>query len=130
MAFSFKVRVHKRGAIVEGRADHVMDEAAEATEREVAQHGEIEVQKQLARHLKHPTGRYQSSIHTRSFGAFHEVSDGGIVYGPWLEGTGSRNAPVTRFRGYHSFRKAQAALERKAEDIADREVDRYTRRID
>jgi hypothetical protein len=32
------------------------------------------------------------------------------VYGPWLEGVGSRNFPVTRFRGYHAFRVAAQEL--------------------
>jgi hypothetical protein len=34
------------------------------------------------------------------------VNDRGIVYGPWLEGVGSRNFPKTRFKGYASFRRA------------------------
>jgi hypothetical protein len=43
----------------------------------------------------------------------------GPVYGPWLEGVGSRNA-TTRFKGYRAFRKAANALERHIEDLGDR----------
>ena len=38
-------------------------------------------------------------------------------YGPWLEGTGSRNL-TTRFKGYHSFRLAGQTLDGLAEGIA------------
>jgi hypothetical protein len=40
------------------------------------------------------------------------------TYGPWLEGTGSRNL-TTRFHGYHGFRLAGQELDRAAQDIAD-----------
>jgi hypothetical protein len=40
------------------------------------------------------------------------------TYGPWLEGTGSRNE-TTRFKGYHGYRKAAQELDRVAGDLAD-----------
>lgn len=126
----FKLHVRKRGPILEGRADHVMDEAANAVEDKVAKEAYDKVQQNLAARLKHPTGRYQGSIRVRSLGSLHEVTDGGIIYGPWLEGVGSRNAPVTRFPGYHSFRKAEQTAEQAAGRIADDVVDHYARRID
>lgn len=45
------------------------------------------------------------------------VHDGGSVYGPWLEGQGSRNYPVTRFEGYDSARKATEKVNAKAEEV-------------
>jgi hypothetical protein len=62
-------------------------------------------------------------VHVRREYGSHVVSDGGWsgpVYGPWLEGIGSRNAPVTRFRGYHAFRKASEALQRRIAGMGDR----------
>jgi hypothetical protein len=41
------------------------------------------------------------------------------MYGPWLEGTGSRNE-TTRFKGYHGFREAGLALDTEAEAVASR----------
>lgn len=38
------------------------------------------------------------------------------MYGPWLEGTGSRNF-TTRYKGYHGFRKATQDLLARAEAI-------------
>ncbi|MGV9803926.1 hypothetical protein ACWDTP_38425, partial [Mycobacterium sp. NPDC003449] len=59
----------------------------------------------------------------------YEVNDGGVVYGPWLEGTGSRNAPVTRFRGYATFRRVKAMIDRRAPGIAQRLLRRYIGRM-
>ena len=50
------------------------------------------------------TGNYRRNISSRVSGMHAVISDGGVVYGPWLEGVGSRNA-VTRFKGYGSFRR-------------------------
>ena len=55
---------------------------------------------------------------------------GGAVYGPWLEGVGSRNA-TTRFKGYWAFRKATSALDHAIEEIGDRLFrSRYHRRLE
>lgn len=40
------------------------------------------------------------------------------TYGPWLEGTGSRNL-TTRFKGYHGMRKAAQVLNGMAEAIGE-----------
>lgn len=51
------------------------------------------------------------------------VSDGGPdagrtgLYGPWLEGQGSRNYPVTRFKGYNSARDAADTINAKVDAI-------------
>ena len=47
------------------------------------------------------------------------VTSGNAMYGPWLEGTGSRNA-TTRFKGYHGYRLASQVTRRvKRRAIAD-----------
>ncbi len=57
--------------------------------------------------IRHPTPYYETQL------AIHRVSptmagvtDRGVVYGPWLEGTSSRNR-TTRFRGYSALRRAR-----------------------
>ena len=58
------------------------------------------------------------------------VNDAGIIYGWWLEGIGSRNFPVTRFRGYFSFKRAAATLRVQAPKIAERLLrQRYLERL-
>lgn len=73
-------------------------------------------------HFKNPTGFYESNVRIRRTSTGREVWDGGWagpVYGPWLEGNGSRNN-TTRFKGYHSFRNAARALENRIEEMGDR----------
>lgn len=109
------VRFH--GELFDGRAagavQAFLDEAVEA----VADAGANLVLDELAGSLQNPTGFYESRIRTerRQDDAF--VTDSGVVYGPWLEGVGSRNAS-SRFKGYRSFREATQHLEQDAAEIA------------
>jgi len=63
------------------------------------------VHQMMDQSFKHPTPYYETQVAMRS--TMHEViiGDRGIIYGPWLEGTGSRNA-TTRFKGYSHWRRA------------------------
>lgn len=49
-------------------------------------------------------GRYRQSIHHQVQGLHGRIDDGKVVYGPWLEGTSSRNQR-TRFKGYSVWRR-------------------------
>lgn len=53
------------------------------------------------------------------------IHDGGSVYGPWLEGQGSRNFPVTRFKGYDSAREAAEKVGAQADEIGEPVVVRF-----
>lgn len=54
------------------------------------------------------TGNYERTVRKVIKDGDMVVTDEGIVYGNWLEGTSSRNH-ATRFKGYWSFRKAAQA---------------------
>ena len=54
-------------------------------------------------------GNYRRHLQTRTKGLRATLSDGGVVYGPWLEGTSNRNN-TTRFKGYRQFRKTSQWL--------------------
>lgn len=71
------------------------------------------------------TGRYVSHINIRREADSWVVNDAGVVYGPWLEGTGSRNYPVTVFPGYFSARRAVEELEPIASLIAGERIDKF-----
>jgi hypothetical protein len=61
----------------------------------------------LDRSIRHPTPYYETQlVNQRVEPTLHRVHDRGVVYGPWLEGTSSRNR-TTRFRGYSSLRRAR-----------------------
>jgi len=75
-----------------------------------------------AAHGYRHTGHYARSINGRMVSNLHGViSDSGVVYGPWLEGVGSRNQ-ATRFKGYAIFRRTRDKLQRLSRDILDKHV--------
>ncbi|NGO68519.1 hypothetical protein [Streptomyces boncukensis] len=122
------IQVRVRGPLFDGRAARAAADYSDEVEKQVAEEGARMVHQRLRQVLKHPTGYYQSQVRVRAAGGRHVVSDGGVIYGPWLEGTGSRNFPETRFRGYATFRRTQALLDRKARNIAEQLFSRRYRR--
>lgn len=117
--FEIRFKSRSQGPISNGSIhDHVADYEEDVAEA-LADAGQRLMLARLAKVLRHPTGYYESRIDTRQIGHNRfEVHDSGIVYGPWLEGTGSRNSPVTRFPGYHSFSIVEEQLKRKRGGIA------------
>ena len=72
--------------------------------------------------LRHPTGHYESQVQCHQVDSLNEqVDDGGIIYGPWLEGTGSRNR-TTRFKGYATFRRTGQQLDSEVGRIAEEKM--------
>lgn len=122
-------RVSVHGPVFDGRALAALDDYTEAVAADVAEQGFKDIHFTLSRVLKHPTGHYQSQIRDRSFGTTHVLYDNRVIYGWWLEGVGSRNAPVTRFEGYFTFRRVAQALNRKAKGIAEGTLHRYIGRM-
>lgn len=92
--------------------------------REVADYGKYLVLTRLSQVLRNPTGYYESQIRVDRVEKFFELSDNNVIYGPWLEGTGSRNAE-TNFPGYHTMSTVTRQLDQKKADIAKPFVDKY-----
>jgi hypothetical protein len=74
------------------------------------------------------TGNYRRNIGGRVSGLSGAISDGGVVYGPWLEGISSRNQK-TRFKGYSSFRKTGQWLEKKARSVIKKHIGKGIKRL-
>lgn len=75
------------------------------------------------------SGDYHRDIHGELQSSLHGIiHDSNAIYGPWLEGTGSRNQ-TTRFKGYAMFRRTTQQLERKAPDILQKRVTKSLRRL-
>lgn len=111
------------GPLFDARAARYFADFADELEAEAAEWALDHIKDTFHTHFKNPTGAYESRVKVVREMGKHVVTDGGFagpVYGPWLEGVGSRNAPVTRFRGYAAFRKAAQALERRMESMGDR----------
>lgn len=124
------VEVHTSGPIFDGgEAEIAMRELADAIGEGVARKGVGVVRVELGKVLKHPTGHYSSNIQRASFGSRHTIHDNDVIYGPWLAGVGSRNAPVTRFKGYAHWRRATQALKRLVPAVARDVMPRFLARI-
>lgn len=97
-----------------------------AIKEEVADYGVFLVLMRLGQVLKEPTGYYESRIKKERQQDNWMVTDSGVVYGPWLEGTGSRNQ-ISRFKGYRTFQMTKRELDQKKVSIAASIVDRFVR---
>jgi hypothetical protein len=58
-----------------------------------------------------PTLKWMRSVHPEARNDYHVATDRAIIYGHWLEGTGTRNR-TTRFKGYFMWRRAFQYMER------------------
>ncbi len=117
--FEINFRSRVRGPIHSGEIHRHASEYEEDVAKAIADEGEEMVLSRLGRVLRHPTGYYESKIDKRQIGEHRwEVHDSGVVYGPWLEGVGSRNSPVTIFPGYRTFRIVEQNLKHKRRGIA------------
>ena len=85
------------GPVFDGRARAAVSAYIDDAEETIAQHGVNVVRSEMDHFLRNPTGYYESRIQTDRAGGDSVVTDGGVIYGPWLAGVGSRNAPETRF---------------------------------
>lgn len=125
---SFDVSVSKHGPLFDGRAAKAVRDFCDAAEEEIAQEGVSLVRAQLGRVLQHPTGYYESQVQADRASGDWRVTDGDVIYGPWLEGVGSRNQ-TTRFKGYMTFRKTAKRIDRLAKGTAERILPRYIERM-
>lgn len=107
----------------DGRFGRDMRAGLDDVRKGVADYTEGQIQARLGQVLQHPTGHYQSTIHVLHQNLQEMVTDGGIIYGPWLEGVSKRNA-ATRFKGYFTFRRVTQAVQTKVNEIAQKALSR------
>lgn len=108
-----RARLDVSGPMFDGRIDDAVEDLCRDIRSEVATQGLIGVMTVLAQ--PHPHGIrkrtpfYETRLNIAGDAAGDEtlvVNDDNVIYGAWLEGAGSRNYPVTRFRGYGAFGKS------------------------
>lgn len=100
------------GPLFDGRAEEIVQQMMVQCVETVSRVGLEDIRRAQGEAFKNPTGAYESTIHVESLAGMADViSDGGSVYGPWLEGVGSRNK-TTRFKGYHIMRNVTQMLNR------------------
>lgn len=107
---------------------HISQQMQEELSEALAQYGLYLLLMRLHDVLQHPTGYYESRIQIERMQTERMLTDGGIIYGPWLEGTSERNR-ATRFKGYHSFRTAVKQLDQKKVEIGTPIVAKYAEEL-
>lgn len=117
------------GPMFDGRADKAAKDAVEQIESTVATLGAATVRNTLNLSLKVQTPYYRLQVRAEKEPPGHVIHDSGVVYGHWLEGTGSRNFPETRFKGYASFRRSVQIIQRRAQQVALNVIHRYSGRM-
>jgi hypothetical protein len=118
--------VSTRGPMFDGRARAAANEYVDRLERDLAQEGLSILREEMGMVFRHPTGYYESRCQVVDG---HKIWDERVVYGPWLAGVGSRNFPVTKFRGYHHWTNTRDRLNERKQGIGERLLRRYTGRM-
>lgn len=121
-------QVFVSGPLFDGVAVHEMHAATEAAVNEVGQQAYADVMTKLDESIRHPTPYYETQINVKKEDLVRIINDAGVIYGHWLEGDGSRNAPVTRFRGYAAFRRTRQELEAKVPELVEHAIRPYVER--
>jgi hypothetical protein len=124
---SLTVDLH--GSVFDGHAAEDIAKMAEDCQRAVAERAEFAWQMKMDDSFRHPTGYYQSHINIAQRDKDLVVNDQGVVYGFWLEGIGSRNAPVTSFKGYFARRWTVESVGRQVTEICTPIVDKAIEKI-
>lgn len=123
------VNFELKGPVFTGVAEQVMEEMAREIGDTLGKQGVADLGYYMDRYFKNPTPYYETQvIAERVIEDIVTIHDRGIIYGPWLAGTGSRNA-TTRFKGYTHWREATQDLERKSQSIIDPIIQRHLGRI-
>jgi hypothetical protein len=118
------------GPLFDGIAEHEVAEFLSDAVDQVSQQAQAEWMFNLDTSIKHPTPYYETQINIRQESPDTKVvNDRGVIYGWWLEGIGSRNSPVTRFKGYFARRKAIVQVEGKKPALLERLLQPYLERM-
>ena len=112
------------GPLFDGRMQSQANAAVAEATYKIAQQVSADVHWVLDRDIKHPTPYYETQINIRPVAQDLSVNDRGVIYGPWLEGTSSRNQ-TTRFKGYAAFRRAFAEAKEYAQLMTNKIVSKY-----
>lgn len=134
------VAIEKHGPFPEGYADDIITDYLTDAVGEVGQQALAGVHGLLNERIQNPTPYYETQVTMQRGGDVAAgfasdvppavVHDRGVIYGWWLEGIGSKNHPVTRFRGYHTFSETAGALNNgPAVVVAEHTLQRYMPRL-
>ena len=136
-----ETKIEMEGPLFTGSAARKFRGAAEDAVKELVQLGEGRLLEQLRPRpsgvflsvaaVASPdprTGNYRRNIQSKTKNLSGLITDGGVVYGPWLEGISSRNSS-SRFKGYATFRRVNDWLKERSKPVFRSHVERWVRRM-
>jgi hypothetical protein len=121
------------GPLFNGRAASAASAYCHTTEMALAEEAAVRIRAYLPTQYKYlghsggnqqdnpvppDAGHYEASIHAEAVPEGARVTDDEVIYGPWLEGTSSRNE-ATRFPGYGAFRQISQQVDAEAKPQAE-----------
>lgn len=115
------------GPLFDGSAVRALEDYRRWTQQETARVAEDMWHAGMGATFQHPTGYYESTVHLTNTDASSVVHDTGVIYNYWLEGYGSRNSPVTRFRGYFNANHATDITQGKLPGLVEPVPSRFMR---
>lgn len=134
------ITVDIRGNFFRGDAGKAMEHAVNDAIYDLVKDGERRLEETLVMRpqgvylsiaqagKKHSQGHYLGNVGSEIGHLNALISDGGVLYGPWLEGTSSRNQ-TTRFKGYASFRKTRDWMDKRKRATLEKHVKKWVRRM-
>lgn len=120
------VSTSRHGPMFDGRAQRAANAYVDRLERQLAREGLSILREEMHAVFRNPTGYYESRCEVVDG---NKIWDSRVVYGPWLAGIGSRNFPVTRFKGYDHWIKTRHRLNERKRGIGERLLRQYTGRM-
>jgi hypothetical protein len=122
MTVKLKLDTRKMGPFFSGAMQRHLHLAVDEAAQEIVTLGANHLRGDLGEPpFENPTGWYKSHITPKRVGAMWEVQDSGVVYGPWLAGTSSRNKK-SRFKGYKHWRRLFAYMDRIAGPVVEKMI--------
>jgi hypothetical protein len=123
-----EVEIH--GSFLTGNPLPAIDDFVTDVTWVVGAQGLADWHQKLDQRLQDPTPYYETQLMVeRQTPEIVWAHDRGVIYGPWLEGTSSRNR-TTKFKGYTSKRQTEQELQRKVPVIVQPYVEQLIRRLD
>jgi hypothetical protein len=121
--------VFMKGALITGDALPVIDRFIEDAVWAVGAQALADVHLIADKSFRDPTPWYETQLMVERMAPDRvKVHDQDVVYGPWLEGVGSRNK-TTQFKGYKMFRTTRQQLGRKIPRVIQPMVEQLIRRL-
>lgn len=118
------------GSLFDGTAEQILVSDLDDISSQLSDKSVTDIQARLDMVLVNPSGYYRSQISAvQVTEGSYSVTDNDVVYGPWLEGIGSRNE-TSAFKGYQTFQIIGDRFENEVETAVNGVIDKFMEGLD